>query len=286
MIFLFPRWDMLVSWRVYYCEVDSLVCCGWSFRSAQLLGYDFSPKKTEESQRKNPTPRKDWLLKLGDFSPPPPKKKKDPCKASFTHFTFAITLLYFWHLWSSWSFGLALQTLILIVCYLHAVVIKTKRLELTEKQGSFVPRDCWRCIFLFVFLRVSQNDGFQLDPKSPSTMTTLLVFWKSTFRHVGLWCCHAAKMYCCGFWKKLPPHNSETNIGESKWVFPKIGGKTPKIDGENNGKTPMKNGMIWGENPLFSVQHPNPHTMGSIQPMGIFHGDFHVKKNPERRGAN
>eukprot|EP00434_Breviolum_minutum_P042623 symbB.v1.2.037949.t1/scaffold5752.1/size23973/1 len=62
--------------------------------------------------------------------------------ASFTHFTFAITLLYFWHLWSSWSFGLALQTLILIVCYLHAVVIKTKRLELTEKQAH-----------LFVYVR-------------------------------------------------------------------------------------------------------------------------------------
>jgi len=34
------------------------------------------------------------------------------------------------------------------------------------------------------------------------------------------------------------------------WVFPKIGGVSPKMDGENNGN-PIKNGMIWG-NPLFS----------------------------------
>ena len=28
----------------------------------------------------------------------------------------------------------------------------------------------------------------------------------------------------------------ETKIGDSLWVFPKIGGKPPKMDGENNGK--------------------------------------------------
>jgi len=35
------------------------------------------------------------------------------------------------------------------------------------------------------------------------------------------------------------------------WVFPKIG-KHPKMDGENNGFSPINPWMIWGENPLFS----------------------------------
>ena len=30
------------------------------------------------------------------------------------------------------------------------------------------------------------------------------------------------------------------------WMFPKIGGKPPKMDGENNGSNPMNKWMIWG----------------------------------------
>ena len=34
-------------------------------------------------------------------------------------------------------------------------------------------------------------------------------------------------------------------------VEPKIGGKPPKMDGENNGQNPMKKLMIWGFSPYF-----------------------------------
>ncbi len=39
-------------------------------------------------------------------------------------------------------------------------------------------------------------------------------------------------------------------------VEPKIGGKPPKMDGLFHGK-PLLKWMIWGETPLFLVQHPN-----------------------------
>ena len=55
--------------------------------------------------------------------------------------------------------------------------------------------------------------------------------------------------------------------------------KTPKIDGE---KHPVKMDDLGGKPPLFSVQHPNPHTMGSIQPMGIFSSE---KKIPRALGS-
>ena len=41
--------------------------------------------------------------------------------------------------------------------------------------------------------------------------------------------------------------SKKTHVG----VNPKIGVKPPKMDGENNGK-PYQDGMIWGENHLFS----------------------------------
>ena len=44
-----------------------------------------------------------------------------------------------------------------------------------------------------------------------------------------------------------------TKVYRSKWVFPKIGGFSPKMDGENNGKHPINPWMIWGvSTPLFS----------------------------------
>ena len=128
------------------------------------------------------------------FPPPPPKKKKDPCKASFTHFTFAITLLYFWHLWSSWSFGLALQTLILIVCYLHAVVIKTKRLELTEKQAHLclgIVEDVFFCSFFYVCLKMMDSSWTRNLPAQ------WLHFWYSGSPHLDMLDCDAAMLQKC-----------------------------------------------------------------------------------------
>ena len=41
------------------------------------------------------------------------------------------------------------------------------------------------------------------------------------------------------------------------WVFPKIGGFSPKMDGENNGSKPYEEMDDLGcKNPLFLVQHP------------------------------
>ena len=43
----------------------------------------------------------------------------------------------------------------------------------------------------------------------------------------------------------------------SKWMFPKIGGFPPKMDGENHGKTYEQMDDLGGIFPLFLVQHPN-----------------------------
>ena len=40
------------------------------------------------------------------------------------------------------------------------------------------------------------------------------------------------------------------------WVFPNIGvGKPPKMDGENNGSKPYKNGRFGGVRPIFGNTH-------------------------------
>ena len=183
-------------------------------------------KDTEESQRKNPTPRKDWLLKLGDFSPPPPKKKRSLQGKFYTfHFCHYSPVL--------------LASLVFMVVWIGFTNFDLDRLlparsgdqdqtiGVNREAGSFVPRDCWRCIFcsfFYVCLKMMDSSWTRNLPAK------WLHFWYSGSPHLEMLDCDAAMLQKCivvGL-EKLPPHNSETNIGESKWVFPKIGRKPPK----------------------------------------------------------
>ena len=58
-------------------------------------------------------------------------------------------------------------------------------------------------------------------------------------------------------------------------------GENPKIDGEIMEKPLWKMDDLGGKPTIFGSTSKSPYH-------GIYptHGDFHVKKNPERRGAN
>ena len=55
---------------------------------------------------------------------------------------------------------------------------------------------------------------------------------------------------------RYPGIRIEMGINKTIWVFPKIGVKPPKMDGENNGKPYEEMDDLGGKNPYF-WKHPN-----------------------------
>lgn len=159
--------------------------CGWSFWGSTTLG-------TTLPQNPNPNPSKPWSFFLP--LPFPPKRNKTSFQGKF--YTF-----YFCH----YSLVL-LEPLVFMVFRIGITNFhpddllpassgdQDQTMGVNREAGSFVPRDCWRCIqFLFVrfFLCVSR----WWIPAGPEISQWLhfLVFLEVHCCHVLLkvfWCYH------------------------------------------------------------------------------------------------